>query len=88
VAGFYRKYALGLLNGPPPERVVKKKRRPRRPLYGPGVISVLARIWEAAGYPWSVRLKALLPLWMPRARKLFGLSPGWTSSFSRSAADS
>src|SRR5437016_1376766 len=23
------------------------------------------RIWEAAGYPWSVRLKALLPGWMP-----------------------
>jgi hypothetical protein len=75
VAGYNRKYALGLLNGPPPERVVKKKRRPRRPIYGPGVISILGKIWEAAGYPWSVRLKALLPLWMPRARKLFGLSP-------------
>jgi hypothetical protein len=22
---------------------------------------VLAAVWEAAGYPWSVRLKALLP---------------------------
>src|SRR5438046_6319304 len=25
-------------------------------------------IWEAAGYPWSLRLKALLPLWLPWAR--------------------
>jgi hypothetical protein len=28
------------------------------------VISVLAAVWETAGYPWSVRLKALLPSWM------------------------
>jgi hypothetical protein len=28
-------------------------------------ISVLAAIWEAADSPWSVRLKALLPLWLP-----------------------
>jgi len=39
------------------------------------VISVLSAIWEAAGYPWSVRLKALLPVWMPWARKRFHLTP-------------
>jgi hypothetical protein len=39
------------------------------------VISVLSTIWEAAGYPWSVRLKALLPVWMPWARKRFRLTP-------------
>ena len=32
-------------------------------------------IWEAAGYPWSVRLKALLPLWMPWIRKRYRLQP-------------
>ena len=31
--------------------------------------------WEAAGYPWSVRLKALLPAWMPWIRKRFKLTP-------------
>jgi len=36
---------------------------------------VLLLIWEAAGYPWSVRLKALLPVWMPWARKRFSVSP-------------
>ena len=34
---------------------------------------MLTAVWEAAGYPWSVRLKALLPLWMPWIRKRFRL---------------
>jgi hypothetical protein len=37
------------------------------------VISVLQEVWEAAGYPWSVRLKAMLPLWLPWIRKRFSL---------------
>jgi hypothetical protein len=37
--------------------------------YGPEVVAVLRAIWTAAGYPWSVRLKALLPLWLPWARR-------------------
>ena len=39
------------------------------------MIQVLAAIWRAAGYPSSVRLKALLPLWLPWARPRFRLSP-------------
>jgi hypothetical protein len=39
------------------------------------VIQVLAAIWRAAGYPWSVRLQALLPLWLPWARPRFRLTP-------------
>ena len=30
-------------------------------------------MWEAAGYPWSVRRKAMLPAWMPWIRKRFGM---------------
>jgi len=37
-------------------------------------VAVLQAVWEAAGYPWSVRLKALLPLWMPWVRKRFRVS--------------
>jgi len=37
------------------------------------LVSVLKAIWKAAGYPWSVRLKALIPLWMPWVRKHFHL---------------
>ncbi len=74
VSEYKRKYAIRLLNGPPPERSPKKRRR-RRPSYGEKVILVLLAVWEAAGYPWSVRLKALLPLWLPWARKRFALTP-------------
>jgi transposase InsO family protein len=73
--GYHRKYAIRLLNGPPPDRVRRRTRRPRPPSYGASVVSVLAAVWEAAGYPWSVRLKALLPLWMPWVRKRFRLRP-------------
>ena len=74
--GYNRKYAIRLLNGPPPARAPRPRRgRRRSPTYGPALISVLAAIWEAAGYPWSVRLKALLPLWMPWIRPRFALRP-------------
>jgi hypothetical protein len=38
------------------------------------VIDVLASVWKAAGYPWSVRLKALLPLWLHWIRKHYAFS--------------
>ena len=74
--GYHRKYAIRLLNGPPPARSQPPRRRRRRsPTYGVALISVLTAIGEAAGYPWSVRLKALLPIWMPWARQRFSLRP-------------
>lgn len=72
--GYHRKYAIRLLKGPPPSPSPPRRRK-RRATYGPQVISVLSAIWEAAGYPWSVRLKALLPVWMPWARRRFRLTP-------------
>jgi integrase len=59
--GNHRKYAIRLRNGPPPGTERERQRRGRRPRYGPQVLSILTAIWEAAGCPWSVRLKALLP---------------------------
>ncbi len=73
VTGYHRKSALRLLNGPPPGRTRRQRRR-RPPTYGPQVLRVLVATWEAAGYPWSVRLKALLPLWLPWVRRRFGLA--------------
>ena len=70
-----RKYALRLLNGPPPERKPRPGRRSRSPRYSAELISILAAVWAAAGYPWSVVLKALLPRWMPWVRKRYGLKP-------------
>jgi len=71
--GYHRKYAIRLLNSPPPSprRERPRRRRRRPPIYCAGVISILGAVWEAAGYPCAVRLKALLPLWMPWVRKRF-----------------
>ena len=72
--GYHRKYAIRLLNGAPPGKQPERRRRGRRARYGPQVLSILAAIWEAAGYPWSVRLKALLPSWMPWIRKRYRMT--------------
>jgi hypothetical protein len=74
VCGYNRKYAIRLLRGPRPS-VRPLPRRSRGPAYGREVIQILAMIWEAAGFPWSVRLKALLPLWLPWLRKRIALTP-------------
>lgn len=37
-------------------------------------LSVLSQVWETAGYPWSVRLYALLRVWQPWIRKKFHLT--------------
>ena len=71
--GYNRKYVIHLLSHPPDGK--QRRRRPRRARYGQEVIRVLSKIWEAAGYPWSVRLKALLPLWLPWARRRLKISP-------------
>lgn len=71
--GYHRKYAVTLLNRP--EGTAAPPRRRRRPTYPPQLISVLAAIWEAAGYPWSTRLKALLPLWLPWTKQHLSISP-------------
>src|SRR4029079_19274606 len=62
--GYQRKYALRLLNGPPPGP--ERPRRRRRPAtYGLAVMQALTVIWEAAGAPSPVRLEGLAPLWAP-----------------------
>jgi hypothetical protein len=72
--GYHRKYALRLLNGPEPGKQ-ERKRRPRSESYSAEMLAVLKQVWEAAGYPWSKRLKALLPAWMPWIRKHARVSP-------------
>ncbi|MGH7908473.1 MAG: hypothetical protein ACRENW_01335, partial [Thermodesulfobacteriota bacterium] len=44
------------------------------------VVMILAGIWQAAGYPWSVRLKALIPHWLPWVRKYLVLPGNVVSS--------
>ncbi|HUY15218.1 MAG TPA: hypothetical protein VMX16_16550 [Terriglobia bacterium] len=73
--GYHRKDAIRLLNGSPPSAKPLLRRR-RGMTYGLRVIAILKAVWEAADYPWSVRLKALLPEWMPWIRRRFRLPPG------------
>ena len=73
--GYNRKYAIRLLNKPLPSKHPRKTRNRRcSTRYGSQLLSVLASVWETAGFPWSLRLKALLPLWMPWIRRHFGIS--------------
>jgi transposase InsO family protein len=74
VCNYNRKYAIRLLNGPAPQKPKAAARKGRPSSYGAKVILALTAIWEAAGYPCSVRLKALLPLWLPWAVKRLGLT--------------
>src|SRR5260370_2388808 len=73
VTKHHRKHAIRLVNSPAPGAAGPPRHRDT--LYSAAVIDVLRNIWEAAGYPWSVRLKALLPLWLPWARRRLRLRP-------------
>lgn len=70
--GYHRKYAIHLRSRPPEPK--SRRRRGPSPRYGPQVLRVLSKVWEAAGYPWSVRLKALLPVWLPWIRQRLKIS--------------
>jgi len=74
--GYHRKHAIRLLKGPPPSaQPPPRRRRGRGVTYGPRLMAILKAVWEAADYPWSVRLKALLPEWLPWIRRRFRLTP-------------
>ena len=74
VTGYHRKALIRAWRRP--ERAARGQRRRVRPRrYSPAAVRALQAIWEAAGYPWSVRLKALLPMWLPWARTRLALSP-------------
>lgn len=74
VCGYHRKHAIRKLNRPVPDSKKKGRRKPRGTTYNAKVIGVLKAVWEAAGYPWSLRLKALLPLWLVWIRLRYALT--------------
>jgi hypothetical protein len=67
-----RKYAITRINRietsrPAASRATRKRDR----LYGREVLTVVEKVWEEAGFPWSARLKAILLLWLPAIRKRY-----------------
>ena len=74
VTGYHRKAIIRAWQRPAVRRA--RGPRPGRPTrYDAAVVRVLRAIWVAAGYPWSLRLKALLPQWLPWARQRFAVTP-------------
>jgi hypothetical protein len=71
-AGYTRKGAIRALNRTPVTALQDRRGHPL--VYPPAVRSALTQVWEAAGYPWSHRLKAMLPLWLPWATRRFTLT--------------
>ena len=73
VTGYHRKAVIRWWGRPDGRRA--RGPRPGRPVrYGPTLVRALVAVWHAAGYPWSVRLKALLPQWLSWARRRLALS--------------
>jgi len=78
VCAYDRKYAIAKLNGPPIEdqQILKQKansQRCRPKIYSDQTIDILGKVWEAANYPCSIRLKPILQLWLPWIEKRFQL---------------
>ena len=67
-----RKHAIRLMNG----EFVKSDKpwRKREPVYPERLVGVLEKLWEASQQAWSVRLKKVLPLWMPSIKRRFLLT--------------
>lgn len=72
VCGYHRKHAIRLLNGKtkPP----RKKKGPASIYDNPEFIQALRTIWNAAGNICSRRLKAAIPIFLPRYKEHFSLS--------------
>jgi hypothetical protein len=70
VCGYNRKYAIWKLNrlrNKEKAKTPERRRRPRK--YGHDVLLIVEEVWKKSGYPWSVRLKEILHLWLPWIKK-------------------
>ena len=73
--GYHRQYAIAQLNQmEDAEPFFKKIPRTRKRHYTQDVMAVIEKIWEEADYPWSVRLKVILKLWLPWIRRRYALT--------------
>ena len=75
ICGYHRKHAIATLRAA--RRPRPPRRKPGRPSHyaQPAIRRVVERIWTAAHYPCSKRLKALLPHWLGSYQQTFGHLP-------------
>ena len=77
VCGYHRKHAIRRLRGYKRFTKPRKKKRGRPSVYNKEVlIRPLKQIWLTANLPCSKRLKAILPLWLPKYSEHFGSLKG------------
>ena len=71
--GWRRKHAIRRMKG----KIVdlEKACRRRDPIYPERLVRILETVWEDGQYPWSVRLKELLGLWIEWIRRRWKLTP-------------
>ncbi|MEE9911405.1 MAG: integrase [Deltaproteobacteria bacterium] len=73
VCGYHRKHAIRRLRGYKRFTKPRKKRRGKPTVYNKeAVIRPLKQIWLTANLPCSKRLKAALPVWLPKYNEHFG----------------
>lgn len=76
VCGYHRKYAIFKLSQLPlrdKPRPGPKRRRSRK--YDQQVVAVVERVWKAANYPWSLRLREIIRLWLPWIKRRYSITP-------------
>lgn len=75
VCKYNRKYAIWKLSQLPMRDKPKSRAKRRRcKRYDHQVLEVLEKIWEVANYPWSLRLKEIIRLWLPWVRVRYRIS--------------
>ena len=73
VCGYHRKHAIRRLKGYKRFTKPKAKKRGKPSIYNQeAIIRPLKQIWLSANLPCSKRLKAILPIWLPKYNESFG----------------
>jgi hypothetical protein len=73
ICGYHRKHAIRRLKGYKRFTKPKSKKRGKPVVYNKdAIIKPLKQIWLTANLPCSKRLKAILPLWLPKYNDHFG----------------
>ena len=77
ICGYHRKHAIRKLSHA--RKPCRRHRKPGRPsrYRKPEIMAVLQGIWQAAHYPCSKRLKAILDIWIEPYEQTFGVLPAW-----------
>ena len=71
--GYHRKHAIRRLRGYKRFTKPRKRKKGKPPVYNKeAIIRPLKQIWLAANLPCSKRLKAILPIWLPKYMDHFG----------------